>query len=420
MNILFIHQNFPGQYKFLAPALAARGHRVEAMGISERPDMGSVKYHRYQTAKKNTPNIHPWVLDFETKVIRGEYCIRAASQLADSGFTPDVICAHPGWGESLFLKELWPLAKQLHYVEYFYNSEGQDMGFDQQFETPGLGQKCRLWTKNANNLMNLVQMDQGVSPTAWQHASIPEVFKEKIAIIHDGIDTRILNASDTAVLQTKDDQGRDVHLTRQDEVVTFVNRNLEPFRGYHIFMRSLPRLMRERPHAKFVVIGGDSVSYGAAPKEGTWKQMYLDEVKSDIDLSRLHFLGRVPYPIYVNAMQVSKAHIYLTYPFVLSWSLLECMAMKVPIIASATPPVMEVVKDGWNGHLVDFFDVDALVAKVVEVLDKPHQQVAVRENARQTIVEKYDLITKCLPAHIDLVESMVLRKEKKDASRKSI
>ena len=210
MNILFIHQNFPGQYKFLSPALAARGHRVEAMGISERPDMGSVKYHRYQTAKKNTPNIHPWVLDFETKVIRGEYCIRAASQLADSGFTPDVICAHPGWGESLFLKELWPQAKQLHYVEYFYNAEGQDMGFDSQFPTPGLGQKCRLWTKNANNLMNLVQMDQGVSPTAWQHASIPAAFKEKIAVIHDGIDTRILNASDDAVLKATDDQGRDI------------------------------------------------------------------------------------------------------------------------------------------------------------------------------------------------------------------
>lgn len=406
MNILFIHQNFPGQYKFLSPALAARGHRVEAMGISERPDMGSVKYHRYQTAKKNTPNIHPWVLDFETKVIRGEYCIRAASQLADSGFTPDVICAHPGWGESLFLKELWPQAKQLHYVEYFYNAEGQDMGFDSQFPTPGLGQKCRLWTKNANNLMNLVQMDQGVSPTAWQHASIPAAFKEKIAVIHDGIDTRILNASDDAVLKATDDQGRDISFTRQDEVVTFVNRNLEPFRGYHIFMQALPRMMKERPNAHFVLIGGDSVSYGAAPKEGSWKQIYLDQVKAELDLSRLHFLGRVPYATYVSAMQVSKAHVYLTYPFVLSWSLLECMAMKVPIIASSTAPVMEVVKDGFNGHLVDFFDVNALVNKVIQVLEKPELQTEMRENARRTIVEKYDLMTQCLPAHIQLVESL--------------
>ena len=406
MNILFIHQNFPGQYKFLAPALAARGHRVEALGISERSNTGAVKYHRYQTAKKNTPNIHPWVLDFETKVIRGEYCIRAASQLAESGFTPDVICVHPGWGESLFLKELWPHAKQLHYVEYFYNSEGQDMGFDPQFPTPGLGQKCRLWTKNANNLLNLVQMDQSVSPTTWQHSSVPEVFKNKISVIHDGIDTRILNASDQAVLEAVDDQGRHVHLTRDDEVVTFVNRNLEPFRGYHIFMKALPQLMRERPHAKFIIIGGDGVSYGAAPKEGTWKQIYLDQVKADLDMSLLHFLGRVPYGTYVSAMQVSKAHIYLTYPFVLSWSLLESMAMKVPVIASSTPPVLEVIEDGVNGHLVDFFDEKALTQKVVEVLEHPERQVHIRENARKTIEETFDLHTRCLPAHIQLVESL--------------
>jgi glycosyltransferase involved in cell wall biosynthesis len=280
------------------------------------------------------------------------------------------------------------------------------MGFDPQFPTPGLGQKCRLWTKNANNLLNLVQMDQGVSPTTWQHSSVPEVFKNKISVIHDGIDTRILNASDQAVLEAVDDQGRQVHLTQDDEVVTFVNRNLEPFRGYHIFMKALPQMMRERPHAKFIIIGGDGVSYGAAPKEGTWKQIYLDQVKADLDMSRLHFLGRVPYGTYVSAMQVSKAHIYLTYPFVLSWSLLESMAMKVPVIASSTPPVLEVIKDGLNGHLVDFFDEKALTQKVVEVLEHPERQVDIRENARKTIEETYDLHTRCLPAHIQLVESL--------------
>jgi glycosyltransferase involved in cell wall biosynthesis len=249
-------------------------------------------------------------------------------------------------------------------------------------------------------------MDHGVSPTTWQHSSVPDVFKEKISVIHDGIDTKILNASEQVVFEAVDDQGRQVRLTRDDEVVTFVNRNLEPFRGYHIFMRALPQMMRERPQAKFILIGGDSVSYGAAPKEGTWKQIYLDEVKADLDLSRVHFLGRVPYGTYVSAMQVSKAHIYLTYPFVLSWSLLECMAMKAPIIASSTPPVLEVIQDGVNGHLVDFFDGNALAQKVVEVLAHPERQVQIRENARKTIVEKYDLQTQCLPAHIQLVESL--------------
>jgi glycosyltransferase involved in cell wall biosynthesis len=406
MNILFVHQNFPGQYKFLAPALAARGHRVVALGMSERANTGAVQYHRYQTATKNTPQIHPWVLDFETKVIRGQYCARAASELAQQGFEPDVICAHPGWGESLFLREVWPKAKQLHYVEYFYNAEGQDMGFDPEFASPGLAHRCRLWTKNANNLMNLAQMDHGVSPTRWQHASVPQPYKDKISVIHDGIDTGKLNAFEGAVLQTQNDQGQDIRLSRQDEVVTFVNRNLEPFRGYHTFMRALPRLMRERPQAHFVVIGGDGVSYGAAPPQGTWKQIYLDEVRDQIDMSRLHFLGRVPYNTYISAIQVSKAHIYLTYPFVLSWSLLESMAMQAPIIASSTEPVKEVIEDGVNGHLVDFFDPNALADKVIDVLQNPQAQQALRANARQIIVQTYDLRTQCLPAHVRLVESL--------------
>lgn len=377
-----------------------------ALGMSERSDMGAIHYHRYRAGRKNTPQIHPWVLDFETKVIRGQFCAHAASQLAQRGFTPDVICAHPGWGESLFLREVWPKAKQLHYVEYFYNAEGRDMGFDPEFSTPGLDQRCRLWAKNANNLMNLAQMDHGVCPTAWQHSSVPALYSDKISVIHDGIDTDKLNAFDGAVLKAMNDHGREIRLSSQDEVVTFMNRNLEPFRGYHMFMRALPRMMRERPEAQFVVIGDDGVSYGAAPKEGTWKQIYLDEVRDQIDMSRLHFLGRVPYNTYVSAIQVSKAHIYLTYPFVLSWSLLESMAMQAPIIASSTDPVKEVIEDGVNGHLVDFFDKDALAAKVIEVLKTPEDQVKLRRNARDSIVQNYDLRSKCLPAHVSLVESM--------------
>ena len=410
MNILFVHQNFPGQYKHLAPALAHRGHRVVALGMAERGEMKGIEYHRYQTAAGNTPNVHPWVLDFETKVIRGQSCARAAEKLAQQGFEPDVICLHPGWGEGMFLREVWPKARQLHYVEYFYNAEGQDMGFDPEFPTPGLDHRCRLWSKNANNLLALAQMDVGVCPTRWQHASVPANYARNIEVIHDGIDTIKLNENPDAVLQAQDDQGRELNLTAQDEVVTFVNRNLEPFRGYHMFKRALPRIMRERPNARFVLIGGDGVSYGAAPKQGSWKQIYLDEVRDQIDMDRLHFLGRVPYNTYTSAIQVSRAHVYLTYPFVLSWSLLESMAMKATIIASDTPPVREVIRDGHNGHLVDFFDHQALAAKVVQVLQNPAAQQALRDNARQLIVQQYDLRTRCLPEHVRLVESLAYPK----------
>lgn len=406
MNILFVHQNFPGQYKHLAPALAARGHKVVALGMTQSVSLPGVQYHRYQTRARNTPQIHPWVLDYETKVIRGQACVQAAAQLHKAGFVPDVICLHPGWGEGLFLRQLWPHARQLHYVEYFYNPDGQDMGFDPEFPTPGLEHRCRLWAKNANNALGLIQMDAGVCPTHWQHSAIPPAFASKVQVIHDGINTQLLNEDPHAELNAKDDQDRHLTLSRNDEVVTFVNRNLEPFRGYHTFMRALPAMMHLRPKARFVVIGGDGVSYGSAPSRGTWKDRFLGEVRDRIDLSRLHFLGRVSYATYVKALQISSAHVYLTYPFVLSWSMLESMAMKVPLIASDTPPVREVIEDGRNGRLVDFFDSEMLANCVAEVLSQKDQLRGMRERARQTIVERYDLVSLCLPAHIARVESM--------------
>lgn len=407
LNILFIHQNFPGQYKHIAPALAKKGHDVRAIGMSAFQSTSEITYYSYKNQRGTTQNAHPWVIDYEAKIIRAEACAKLCKTLLDDGYTPDVICAHPGWGEALFLRDVWPKAKQLHFVEFFYGADGRDMNFDPEFPTVDFSGRCRLTAKNTNNLLNLQSMDAGMSPTHWQHSTVPEQFQDKISVVHDGIDTHFLTPDKSVILNLKDAHGRTLQADQNDQIITFINRNLEPSRGYHSFMRALPKIMRENPKAKVIVIGGDGVSYGKAPEKGTWKEIYLNEVREEIDEERLFFLGRIPYDTYLSVMRLSDCHIYLTYPFVLSWSMLETMSIGVPVLASATPPVLEVIEDDKNGWLVDFFDYEDIANKVHKILNLPADKIkAISHNARQTIIENYDLELVCLPKQIALIERL--------------
>jgi len=403
LNILFVHQNFPGQYKHLAPALSKKGHRVVALGIGDRRIEG-VEYFHYRPKRGTSDKTHPWVTDFEAKVIRGEACALACNQLKARGFNPDVICAHPGWGEALMLREVWPAAKQLHFVEFFYGAIGKDVGFDPEFPSPEFLGNCRLRIKNTNNLLNLFDMDRGISPTAWQRSTVPEQFKHQIDVVHDGVDTKQLRPDASAVLDAKNDREEEIRLTADNRVITFINRNLEPSRGYHQFMRAIPMIQALDPDIQIVIIGGDGVSYGAAPESGSWKQKYLDEVKDQLDIKRIHFLGKVSYQQFVSAMQISSAHVYLTYPFVLSWSMLEAMSLGAPVVGSKTPPVEEIIENGVNGRLVDFFDPQEIARVAIEVANSANTEM--RANARRTIVEKYDLNSICLPKQIEIIETL--------------
>jgi glycosyltransferase involved in cell wall biosynthesis len=350
MNLLFVHQNFPGQFKHLAPALVKAGHRVEALGI-DGPGLSGISLHRYRPTRGFIANMHPWAADFETKVIRGEACAAAAARLQAGGFTPDIIVANPGWGESLFLKDVWPRARLLALIEFFYAARGLDCDFDPEFANPSLAAAARVRVKNANMLLALTLMDHGICPTAFQLSTVPAMFHDRISVIFDGIDTQIVRTDSAATLTI----GKRT-LRAGDEVVTFVNRNLEPMRGYHQFMRALPQILHVRPNAVVLIVGGDEVSYGAPPPAGkTWKQIFLDEVKADLDMSRVFFLGRIPYADYLRVLQVSACHVYLTYPFVLGWSCIEAMSAGCVLVGSATPPVMEVIEHQKNGVLVDFF-----------------------------------------------------------------
>lgn len=405
MRILFVHQNFPAQYKHLAPALAAKsGNQVVALTLKKQPSLPGVQVFRYRLSRGTSPNIHPWVSETETKVIRGEAAARACLQLRQQGFVPDVICAHPGWGESLFLKEVFPEAKLLAFIEFYYHTHQSDLDFDPEFLDQSFETLCRARMKNANNLLNLELCDWGVSPTHWQWQNIPTAYRDKVSIIHDGIDTQ--------VVCPKPDQNlilpqAGLTLTHKDEVITFVNRNLEPYRGFHSFMRSLPEILRRRPQAQILIVGGEEISYGKPLPDGqSYKQKYLAELGENLDKSRVHFLGRIPYEQFLSVLRVSGVHVYLTYPFVLSWSMLEAMSTGCLVVGSATPPVEEIIEDGVNGLLVDFFSPEQIAAAVDRVFDHSEQMLALRQRARKTIIDRYDLKTICLPKQIELVESL--------------
>lgn len=408
MNILFIHQNFPGQFKFLAPALVSQGHTVVAMTMQkvQSATWQGVQLVPYTTSRGTTPGVHPWVSDFETKTIRGEACFRAALKLKETGFAPDVIIAHHGWGESLFLKEVWPQAKLGIYCEFFYHPQGADVGFDPEFPPKDAGDACRLRLKNLNNLLHFEVADAGISPTHWQASTFPEPFRSKITVVHDGIDTQAV-APNPQVKLTLNGQ---LNLTKGDEVITFVNRNLEPYRGYHVFMRALPQILKQRPKARVLIVGGDDVSYGTRPENGQkWKDIFATEVRSqisDADWSRVHFLGNIPYQYFIPLLQLSTVHVYLTYPFVLSWSLLEAMSAGCAIVASDTQPLLEAIKDGETGKLVNFFDHARLAHEVCDLLDMPEERQRLGANARAFAQQNYDLQTVCLPRQLAWVEGL--------------
>ena len=405
MKILFIHQNFPGQFKFLAPALVKAGHEVSAFTLQgpQKVSLKVVRLFPYSLNRVNAKDGHSWARDFESKVIRGEACMRAAMKLREEGYMPDVIVAHPGWGESLFIKQVWPDVRLKLYCEFFYHPLGADVGFDPEFSSQDPADAGRVTLKNANMLLHFQQADAGISPTYWQASTFPSHIRDKITVVHDGIDTEVVKPKASAEFVL--DSGE--VLTRNHEVVTFVNRSLEPYRGFHVFMRSLPTLLSQRPNAQVLLVGGEGVSYGAKPAgDKSWKQIFCSEVLPQLkacEQARIHFLGNVSYDRYLVMLQVSRVHVYLSYPFVLSWSLLEAMSVGCAIIASDTQPLHEAITHNETGLLVDFFDHETLAHTTTRLLLDAEKRQALGQAARALAIANYDLETVCLPKQITWV-----------------
>ena len=386
MNILLIHQNFPGQFRHLAWRLQQDGlHKVLAIGKEGCPGLPGVDVLTYRTHRPVAKETHHYVRGFESGVIHGQAVMRLLLQLRSRGFIPDVVVAHPGWGETLFVKDIFPACKLVHLCEYYYHSVGVDLDFDPEFPAT-LDDRARIRARNALQLLNLEHSDVAIAPTQWQKSLFPKAYQAKIKVVHEGIKVEDLGPDPQACFKLPN--GR--VLKAGEPVVTYVSRNLEPYRGFHCFVRALPSLLERHPQCEVVIVGGDDVSYGRRPEGApNWREKMLKEVR--LDPARVHFTGAIAYAEYCKLLQVSAAHVYLTYPFVLSWSMLEAMASGCLVIGSRTPPVEEVLIDGFNGLLVDFFDGTQIVDTILHALEQPAESQSLRQRARETVRERYGL-----------------------------
>lgn len=410
MRVLFVHQNFPGQYRHIIRALSRQGgHQIVGLGIEPLTEAipKGVQYFQYGLKCGNTPGIHDWLVETESKLLRAENCARAALNLRDQGFKPDLICVHPGWGESLFLKDIWPTTPLLSYQEFFYKATGFDYDFDPEFSQQNSWEKCaKLRMKNANILLSLEASDWNVAPTQFQKSSFPSCWQSQISCIHDGIDTEVAKpGSEEAFV---DLPGLGI-FRKTDTVITFVNRTLEPYRGCHTFIRAIPEIQRLLPKSTILIVGSClGVSYGSPAPKNSWKDVFLKEIQDEYDPARVHFLGSINYATYISLLKISSCHVYLTYPFVLSWSLMEAMSAGLPVVGSRTPPVEEVIVDEYNGLLVNFFSPSDLAESVETIISNPKQASELGHNARNTILQRYS-INHCVPRQLSLMELVCSR-----------
>ena len=408
MKILFIHQSMPGQFKYLVEALCSRGDECYAITTRRPPEClpKKLKTFFYALSRGNGTNTHPLVVETEAKALRGEAVALIAEDLLKTGFTPDLIVAHPGWGEALFLKDIWKDVPQLHYVEFFYQLQDSDIDFransldKQRWQDRA---KCRM--KNANTLLNISSMDWGLTPTRFQYNTLPEWAKLKTSIIHEGIDVDFAKPDAESSIQLNE-HGR--RLNGSDEVITFVNRTFEPYRGVDVFMRSLVKVMSARPRAQVLLIGSNTpkVSYGSMRTDGKgWITVLKEELGDQLDWSRIHMLGKIPHNQLIKCFQISSVHVYLSYPFVVSWSLLEAMSCGALIVGSATKPVEELIIHGKNGLTIPFFDVERLACTIIKVLEEPSKFKPLRDAARRTIVKDYER-RDCIKRQIALLDAI--------------
>jgi glycosyltransferase involved in cell wall biosynthesis len=400
LNILFLHPNMPGQFKHLAPALA-RNPANRVVFVTKRSDVqiAGVERVTYKPPREVHPTTHPYLQRYENAVLHGQQVVRVGLTLQKRGFVPDLVVAHSGWGDCLFIKDVFPAATLVNYSEFYYTAYGADAGFGDAAPLD-IDRICRIRVRNSHLLQALQSCDRAITPTQWQRDLHPSEFLRKLSIIFDGVDTQTMRPDPAAHFTLQD--GR--RLTAADEVITYVSRNLEPYRGFPSFMKALPEILQRRPSAQVIVVGGDEVSYSpAAPQGKTWKETMLETVS--LDLSRVHFLGRVPYQFFKTILQISSVHIYLTVPFILSWSCVEALAAGCIVVGSRTPPVQEFIEDGRNGFLVDFFDSDALARQVDHVLTHRESLGTIRARARETVLAQYSL-AECLPRQLELLRDV--------------
>lgn len=387
MKILFVHNNFPAQFVHLAAYLGQSGEH-QVVYLTEREDRQLPGVHKilFKSHRPPSVKVHPYLRELEQSVLVGQAAAHTALQLREKGFIPELIVGHSGWGATLFLKEIFPAAKLIGFFEWFYQAYGSDVEFMDGAISPANEMRIRM--KNATILQDLACCDAGYCPTYWQQSQFPVEYVDKLRVIHDGIDTSGCIPKPNLPLNLPE---IDLELTGVSEIITYVGRGLEPYRGFPQFMQAIELVMKQKPHAHVVVVGNqEEVFYGGKRPDGkSYKEAVLGKLQ--LDMKRLHFTGYLPKPLYLRVLQASTVHVYMTVRFVLSWSMLEAMSCGCTVVASATKPVTEVINDGVNGLLAGFYDSEELAKKIIYALENPRARLALSRRARKTVVERYSL-----------------------------
>ncbi len=399
MRILFMHNNFPGQYRRIREYLSnIKGVEMFVATLESNEQKFGLQRVNYKPHREPKNDIHPSLIATERAVLMGQAAYSSLLASQKKGFRPDIILSHSGWGASMFMKDLFPDAKLLSYFEWYYYSVGVDADFirDEPYDPNG---QLRIRMKNTPILHDLAAMDWGQSPTQFQHSQLPSVFQDRVSVLHDGVKTDFFCPAKGTKLKVGDKE-----FTEEDEVISYVARGMETYRGFPQFMEMVSKLQKIRPNLHVIIVGDDRVAYGSQRKDGkTYKEWALETF--EYDLSRIHFTGLMPLTFLRDLFRITRAHVYYTVPFVLSWSMLEAMSTGALIFGSDTDPVRELITDGENGVLVPFFDVDAQVEKMNHVLDNKQYYEQLKLNASKHILESYS-VNDLLPKYWDLIQNV--------------
>ena len=413
VRILFVHCNYPAQFRHLSQHLAGNTDN-EIVFLCQNKEwiannVPNIKLARYQLGRDPKSEIcHPYLRRYETAVLHGQAALRAALRLRQDGFEPDLIIGHSGFGNTLYLKEVWPNAKFVGYFEWFYRSRGADVGFGSE-QTPSPDTSLRVHTYNSPIVMDLAQVDAAICPTRWQADQFPQNMRRNLSVIFDGVDTEqlpLVRQSARHHVLTVQAGGIQASIPADVPLVTYVTRCFEPYRGWPQVAEGLAILMQRNPRAHVLLVGSDEVAYGSKRGDGlSWREWALKQWP--MDPSRVHQLPALGYDDYKRVIQRSWVHVYWTVPFILSWSLMEALASGCCIVASATPPVKEMITSGDQGQLVNFFDPDALAQQVDHLLQSQEQRQRLGQNARQRILEGGFDLQNSLKKQIQLLNQVV-------------
>ncbi|MBZ9655475.1 glycosyltransferase family 4 protein [Phyllobacterium lublinensis] len=403
MHVAFVHRRGFGQFAALAEHLGANGHDVSLICETVDRRLPSVRVirHRVEPGPRADEHMakHLGIPDHHVRI--GHRVAETFDSMSRHGERPDIIVGHIGWGSMMFVKDVLPQVPAVGYCEFFYRAEGADVGFSPD-DNPDADTRKRLRLRNIAQLLSLDAIDGGISPTHWQKSLYPASAQSRIAVCHEGVDTQRFRPDMNASLRLPD--GR-VLRAEDPPIITFVARDLEPYRGFPQALEAAAKVIRKNPDALFVFVGGDGVSYGTPPPSGgSWKDALL--AGHDIPPDRILFPGPISHELLRKLYQISTAHIYLTYPFVLSWSVIEAMACGALVIGSDTRPVQEVIRSGQNGLLVPFYDTDALADTILRVLRQPGDFMPMRLAARKTVERRFRLID-CLARQKSLINSVL-------------